>query len=190
VEVLLHCPACCAADVICPGCGQGWRYGLFRPPAAFPADPITDACEGCGMVLQLMPVGWASNPTGEGAAQLSPPLAAAVAGLERSWHRPPVDRPAQPSVTAVTASSRPPHPKPCPADATRYRLAAWDRAGWLPAGVAPAAIAAAYRRRFGVEPRRDAACKTSRAYSQRELGMALGELGRAFAPKPLREVGQ
>jgi DNA polymerase-3 subunit gamma/tau len=39
-----------------------------------------------------------------------------------------------------------------------------------------------------VEPRRDDACHTFRAYSLRELGQALGELGRAFEPEPLRKV--
>jgi hypothetical protein len=54
--------------------------------------------------------------------------------------------------------------------------------------VAPSSIAAAYRRRFGVEPRRDRDCHTFRAYSLRELGQALGELGRAFEPQPLRAI--
>ena len=136
------------------------------------------------MVLQLVPVGWAANPTGEGAAQLSPPLAAAVAGLERSWHRPARREPA----TAPAAPPPPPHPKPCPSTADRYRLAAWDASGWLPAGVTASAIAAAYRRRFKAEPPRDPQQRCIRAYSLRELGHALGELGLSLAPNPRQEV--
>lgn len=134
------------------------------------------------MVLQLVPVGWAANPTGEGAAQLSPSLAAAVAGLERSWHRPTRREPA-------AAPPPPPHPKPCPSNADRYRLAAWDASGWLPKGVAPSAVAAAYRRRFKIEPPRDPRHRGTRVYSQRELGHVLGELGLSFVLSP-RQEGQ
>ena len=56
--------------------------------------------------------------------------------------------------------------------------------------MAPSAIAAAYRRRFGVEPSRDATYRTFRAYSLRELGLALGELGLAPAAEPRQGVGQ
>lgn len=138
--------------------------------------------------------------------------------LERLWQQPPAPRPAQlqalPSVPAPTAGSAsaeqsrgplaaarlaapvappappppPPRPLPCPADAERHRLADWGRRGWLPEGVAPSAIAAAYRRRFGTEPRRDARHRQSRAYSLRELGATLGELGRAPNPEPLRVI--
>lgn len=138
--------------------------------------------------------------------------------LERLWQQPPAPRPAQlqalPSVPAPTAGSAsaeqpraplaaaqlaapvappappppPPRPLPCPADADRYRLADWGRRGWLPEGVAPSAIAAAYRRRFGAEPRRDPHHRQSRAYSMRELGAALGALGLAPNPEPLRVI--
>ena len=139
------------------------------------------------MVLQLVPVGWAANPTGEGAAQLSPPLAAAVAGLERSWHRPARREPAA-APPAAPPPPPPPHPKPCPSTADRYRLAAWDASGWLPAGVTGSAIAAAYRRRFKAEPPRDPRHRCTRAYSLRELGHALGELGLSLAPNPRQGV--
>ena len=75
----------------------------------------------------------------------------------------------------------PPGPRPralpCPADAFRYRLAAWEKAGVLPDGVAPSAVAAAYRRTFKAEPRRDRRYPTFRAYSHRELRLALADLG-------------
>jgi DNA polymerase-3 subunit gamma/tau len=64
----------------------------------------------------------------------------------------------------------------------------WDARGWLPDGVAPSAIAAAHCRVFGMPAPRDPSKRTARAYSLRELGHALGELGRAFEPEPLRKV--
>ena len=70
-----------------------------------------------------------------------------------------------------------PRALPCPADAFRYRLAAWGKAGVLPDGVAPSAVAAAYRRTFKAEPHRDRRYPTFRAYSHRELRLALAELG-------------
>ena len=82
----------------------------------------------------------------------------------------------------------PPRPLPCPADAERHRLADWGRRGWLPEGVAPSAIAAAYRRRFDAEPPRDPEHRATRVYSLRELGLALGELGLAPNPEPLRVI--
>jgi len=54
--------------------------------------------------------------------------------------------------------------------------------------VEPSALAAAYRRRFRVEPRRDRQRKASRAYSLRELGLSLGELGLAPPPDPLAVI--
>ena len=60
----------------------------------------------------------------------------------------------------------------------------------MPAEWTPSAVAAAYRRVFGTEPRRDNDCRTFRAYSLRELGQALGELGRAFESEPLQEIWQ
>ena len=101
------------------------------------------------------------------------------------------ERPRAPRPARTPRPKRPaPPPKaaPCPTDTERHRLTVWAARGWLPDGVAPSSIAAAYRRRFGVEPRRDDACHTFRAYSLRELGQALGELGRAFEPEPLRKV--
>ena len=65
----------------------------------------------------------------------------------------------------------------------RHRLAVWEARGWLPDGVAPSLIAAAYRRRFGVDPRRDQNCRTFRAYSLREL-----DLGLAFETDPLQRI--
>ena len=100
------------------------------------------------------------------------------------------ERPRTPRPPRPKKPPAPPRPAPCPAGEPRYRLAAWDEWGWLPPGVAPASVAAAYRRRFGVEPRRDATYRTFRAYSMRELGMALGELGLAPAAEPRQGVGQ
>ena len=118
-------------------------------------------------------------------ARTAAPAPAAVARLTDFRRTFPADR-----TPRAKRPAPPPKPKPCPAGEPRYRLAAWDAWGWLPPGVAPASVAAAYRRRFGVEPRRDAACKTFRAYSMRELGMALGELGLAPAAEPRQGVGQ
>lgn len=115
----------------------------------------------------------------------SPAAAAAAARLADFRRTFPVDRTPRPKKPPA-----PPKPAPCPAGEPRYRLADWDEWGWLPPGVAPASVAAAYRRRFGVEPRRDATYRTFRAYSMRELGMALGELGMAPAAEPRQGVGQ
>jgi hypothetical protein len=93
------------------------------------------------------------------------------------------DRPPKPKRQAP-----PPKPAPCPADAERHRLSVWDALGWLPDGVEPCAIAAAHCRVFGKPSPRDPAKRTARSYSLRELGLALGELGRAFEPEPLRKV--
>lgn len=119
-------------------------------------------------------------------AQPTPTAAAAAARLADFRRAFPVE-PRQPRPKKPPA---PPKPAPCPAGEPRYRLADWDEWGWLPPGVAPASVAAAYRRRFGVEPRRDATYRTFRAYSLRELGMALGELGMAPAAEPRQGVGQ
>ncbi|WP_411875576.1 hypothetical protein [Vulcanococcus limneticus] len=119
-------------------------------------------------------------------ARTTTPAAAAAAARLADFRRTfPADRTPRPKKPPA-----PPKPAPCPAEEPRYRLAAWDEWGWLPPGVAPSAIAAAYRRRFGVEPRRDATYRTFRAYSLRELGMALGELGLAPAAEPRQGVGQ
>jgi hypothetical protein len=75
----------------------------------------------------------------------------------------------------------PPGPRPralpCPADAPRHRLSVWDSWGRLPDGVAPSAVAAAYRRIFKAEPRRDRTFPTFRSYSRRELALTLADLG-------------
>lgn len=115
----------------------------------------------------------------------TPAATAAAARLADFRQTFPADRTPRPKRPAP-----PPKPAPCPAGEPRYRLADWDEWGWLPPGVAPASVAAAYRRRFGVEPRRDATYRTFRAYSMRELGMALGELGMAPAAEPRQGVGQ
>ena len=173
----------------------------------------------CGAALALTVCGYRPNPTGDAPAHRSPlsdPLP--VAERPRPNLRPRVPSPPRPqrqtrttTPAAAAAAARladfrrtfpadrtprpkrpapPPKPAPCPAGEPRYRLAAWGEWGWLPPGVAPSAIAAAYRRRFGVEPRRDATYRTFRAYSLRELGLALGELGLAPAAEPRQGVGQ
>jgi hypothetical protein len=107
----------------------------------------------------------------------TPAAAAAAATLADFRQTFPVDRTPRPK-----RPTPPPKPKPCPADATRYRLAAWGARDWLPDGVAPSAIAAAYCRVFGVPPRRDPTKRTARAYTVRELTLALQDLGLAPAP--------
>ena len=82
----------------------------------------------------------------------------------------------------------PPKPAPCPPDAERRRLSVWAARGWLPDGVEPASLAAAYRRKFGVEPCRDTTTRAFRAYSLRELGMALADVGRDFESQALRTL--
>jgi hypothetical protein len=68
-------------------------------------------------------------------------------------------------------------PKPCPPDAFRLRFPQWVATGLVPYGVAPCAVAAAYVRRFGVQPRRDPAKRSARFYSLGELMESLAELG-------------
>ncbi|WP_411868737.1 hypothetical protein [Vulcanococcus limneticus] len=58
----------------------------------------------------------------------------------------------------------------------RLRHSRWAELGIAPADVAPSAIAAAYRRRFGVSPQVDPAHRTARVYSLRELQQSLAEL--------------
>ena len=182
------CPECDTVKAICPGCAE--PLPIKRPANHPPALPLHWAfkCPDpyCGAALALTVCGYRPNPTGDAPAHRSPlsdPLP--VAERPRPNLRPRVPSPPRPKRPAP-----PPKPAPCPAGEPRYRLAAWDEWGWLPPGVAPSAIAAAYRRRFGVEPRRDATYRTFRAYSLRELGLALGELGLAPAAEPRQGVGQ
>jgi len=196
----LPCPL---DDRSCPDCGARLRVDLLgwaELPTAAPdrpahRSPLSDALPGLERAWRLMPnhpqrkphnapPRPASKPQRR-QAQPSPAAAAAAARLADFRRTFPVDRTPRPKRPAP-----PPKPAPCPADAERHRLAVWDEWGWLPPGVAPASVAAAYRRRFGVEPRRDATYRTFRAYSMRELGMALGELGMAPAAEPRQGVGQ
>jgi hypothetical protein len=117
-------------------------------------------------------------------ARTTTPAAAAAAARLADFRRTfPADYSPRPKRPAP-----PPKPAPCPADAERHRLSVWDARGWLPDGVAPGSIAAAHCRVFGMPAPRDPSKRTARAYSLRELGMALGELGRAFEREPLRKV--
>jgi hypothetical protein len=117
-------------------------------------------------------------------ARTTTPAAAAAAATLADFRRTfPADYSPRPKRPAP-----PPKPAPCPADAERHRLSVWDARGWLPDGVAPSAIAAAHCRVFGMPAPRDPSKRTARAYSLRELGRALGDLGRAFEPEPLRKV--
>ena len=136
--------------------------------------------------LELQERPRAPRPARRRQTRTTTPAAAAAAATLADFRRTfPADRTPRPKKPPAL-----PKPAPCPAGEPRYRLAAWDEWGWLPPGVAPSAIAAAYRRRFGVEPRRDATYRTFRAYSMRELGMALGEMGLAPAAEPRQGVGQ
>jgi len=190
------CPNCDAVRFCCPGCGE--PLGVRRPPDQPPALPFRVGIEcpdpECVACLCLTVAGYEPNPTGDAPANRSPlsdPLP--VAERPEPAHRPsPAQRRGQlvnffddepePPRPRPKRPAPPPKPAPCPAGTPRFRLAAWDANGWLPDGVAPSAIAAAYRRRFGAEPRRDPACKTFRAYSLRELEMVLAELGLGVEP--------
>ena len=79
--------------------------------------------------------------------------------------------------------------RPCPPDAERLCVSDWALAGALPDGVSGAAIAAAYRRTFGTEPPREQPRYQIRAYSLRELGLALGDLGLTVKQGPAQGQG-
>lgn len=188
----LPCPL---DDRSCPDCGARLRVDLLgwaELPTAAPdrpahRSPLSDALPGLERAWRLMPnhpqrkphnapPRPASKPQRR-QAQPSPAAAAAAARLADFRRTFPVDRTPRPKRPAP-----PPKPKPCPADATRYRLAAWGARDWLPDGVAPSSVAAAYCRVFGMPPRRDPTKRTARAYSVRELALALQDLGLAPAP--------
>ena len=193
-----HCRECDAARFCCPGCAE--PLGVRRPPQHPPALPLHQlvSCPDCGAALAVTVASYRPNPTGEAPASgwpLSDPLP-----RSQNRHRPalrippPPKRQAKPQAKpqAITLQHRPrpaalPVAEPCPPAAERHRLSHWRCLGWLPEGVEPSAIAAAYRRRFRVEPRKD---HQSRAYSQRELGLSLGELGLAPPPDPLAAIWQ
>ena len=193
-----HCRECDAARFCCPGCAE--PLGVRRPPQHPPALPLHQlvSCPDCGAALAVTVASYRPNPTGEAPASgwpLSDPLP-----RSQNRHRPalrippPPKRQAKPQAKpqATTPQHRPrpaalPAAEPCPPAAERHRLSHWRRLGWLPEGVEPSVIAAAYRRRFRVEPRND---HQFRAYSQRELGLSLGELGLAPPPDPLAAIWQ
>jgi len=202
------CPDCDAVRLFCPSCAE--QFEVDRPDDHPPARPFHSGIRcpdpDCDALLALTVCGYRPNPTGDAPATRSP-LSDPLPVIERP--RPPAPpRAQQPAPPAAAPNPdrwprnlnrgrtpRPAYagPRPCPPDARRRRVAEWDAGGVLPRGVDPSTLAAAYRRRFGgVEPRRDPNRKTTRAYTFRELGLALGELGLAPAPEPAPgwEVGQ
>ncbi|WP_411876618.1 hypothetical protein [Vulcanococcus limneticus] len=147
--------------------------GEAPPPAELSAD------------LARLSRSWAKPAAARPAAQPAPPR----------WQPPWPARPATPKLPARPQRKRPryrsarrasacrqitlpppPAATPCPPGAVRLRHARWAELGIVPADVAPAAIAAAYRRRFGVSPHVDPTHRTFRVYSLRELQQSLAEL--------------
>jgi len=188
-----HCRDCDFAPCYCPSCAE--PLGVKRPPQHPPALPLHQlvSCPDCGAALAVTVTGYRPNPTGDAPASswpLSDPL-------PRSQNRrrpelripPPPKRQTKPQATTPQHRPRLPAAEPCPPAAERHPLSHWRRVGWLPEGVEPSALAAAYRRRFRVEPRGDRQYRT-RIYSQRELGLCLGELGLAPPPDPLAAIWQ
>ena len=190
-----HCRDCAAARFCCPGCAE--PLGVKRPPQHPPALPLSQlvSCPDCGAALAITVTGYRPNPTGEAPAT-SWPLSAPLS-QPNPRHRPALRIPPPPPRKAATQANthrhRPgsaavlPPAAPCPPNAQRHRLSHWQRLGWVPEGVEASSIAAAYRRRFQLEPRRQ---RQSCTYSQRELGLCLGELGLAPPPDPLAAIWQ
>jgi len=197
------CPDCDAVRFWCPGCAE--PLTLQRPPDHPPALPYRIGIEcpdpECVACVCLTVSGYHPNPTGDAPANRSP-LSDPLPVVERSEPMPapraqladffngetqpprPTQRTAPPAARRFGSRRlrpTPPGPRPralpCPADAARHRLSVWDAWGRLPGGVAPSAVAAAYRRIFKAEPRRDHTFPTFRSYSRRELALTLAELG-------------
>lgn len=183
IEVWLHCPDCCEAEIHCPSCGTGWVLGMNLTPSAFPFIWQED-CDACGSQLWLEAIGWQPNPTGERPA--AEVLSDRLPALEKAWHKPSASRPTL-SVVQLSSPS-PAKPQPCHGKAPRRRLADWIAAGMVPRDATATGIAAAYCRVFGQPPRRDPNKRAVRAYSLRELGLALGCLGLAFPADPAAEI--
>ena len=66
---------------------------------------------------------------------------------------------------------------PCPPEAQRRRLADWATVGVGGLVVSGSAIAAAYRRLFGLEPPSDPMGRSFRVYSRRELTLCMAASG-------------
>lgn len=142
------CRDCDAARLICPSCGR--ELGVKRPDDHPPGLPFHEGrhCPGCHAALYVAITGYLPNPTGEvppARSPLSDPLPVAPRPLTR--------------------------PAPCPRNAKRKPLGAWQIAGLTVPGqrVDGANVAARYRRLFGCEPARDRSKTATRAYSRREL---------------------
>ena len=201
------CPECDSVRLCCPGCSEGFHIErpLEQPPALPFHLPIRCPDPECEALVLLTVCGYRPNPTGDAPANRSPlsdplPVAERPAPMPAPRPRPsPAERsnPARPQATASRRPTPPPGrgfgrrrlrpmppgppPRaiPCPPGVYRARLAAWMKGTDMPDGVAPSAVAAAYRRVFKAEPRRDRDYPTFRAYSWRELTLALAELGLA-----------
>ncbi len=206
------CPDCDAVRLFCPGCAE--PFEVDRPDDHPPARPfhlgIRCPDPDCDALLALTVCGYRPNPTGDAPANRSP-LSDPLPVIERPRPAaPPRAQPAPPprppertpdQITAARSLRRQGYingsldmvrgSTPCPADAPRRRALEWADLGVLPEGVEPSALAAAFRRRFGVGARRDPRRKTGLAYTFRELGLSLGQMGLAPAaePAPGWEVG-
>ena len=200
------CPDCDAVRLCCPGCSEWFR--ITRPDDRPPALPFHSGIRcpdpDCDALLALTVCGYRPNPTGDAPANRSP-LSDPLPVIERPRPpAPPRALPAPPPPSPPQRTQAQAHvarslarqgyinprldmargPLPCPPDAPRRRAIEWAAVGVLPPGVEPSALAAAFRRRFGVGARRDPKRKTGLAYTFRELGMALGQMGLAPAAEP------
>ena len=205
------CRDCDNARLYCPSCTE--QLSIDRPDDHPPARPFYAGARcpdpDCDAFVAVTVCGYRPNPTGDAPANRSPlsdPLpviepprpVAPPRAQPIAPPAPPPPRPAPQPWPRDINKGRTPRPaftgpKPCPPDAPRRRFSEWAAVGVLPRGLDPSTLASAYRRRFGgVEPRRDPDKKATRAYTFRELGLALGELGLAPAaePAPGWEVGQ
>jgi hypothetical protein len=163
IEVVASRDPDLAASGFCPGCGRPWRLPLpdWLPlPASRPAICVHCRAEICITVTSPEP-------------EPPPPASPERSRLERAWQK----RPADPlrEVRKLT---------PCPRSAPRHRLTHWQQLGKVPADLNPATLAKGYRLAFDQEPRRDRQKPGIRAYSGREVGLALQAL--AIAGEVLR----